>query len=79
MQNQFQGVYKGSGWFRRVVGIQKCLVDVTGVALSQKISIRFIKKILHQYDMVNIPYVYRVLYIQKVVGLGISEPSTAIT
>ena len=30
----------------------------------------------HQVDMVDYPGIYRVLYIQTVVGLGISAPST---
>ena len=37
------------------------------------------KKVHAPVDMVNIPIVYRVLYIQPVVGNGISEPSNSVT
>ena len=40
--------------------------------------IRLIEEILHKLRLVVYPIIYRVLYIQTVVGLGISEPSAVV-
>ena len=40
--------------------------------------IRLMEEILHKLRLVVYPIIYRVLYIQTVVGLGISEPSAVV-